>query len=87
MLMSKENLNPLESAQKQVKSACDALGLDPAVYEILKDPQRMIEVSIPVKMDDGTVKTFKGYRAVHNNAVGPGKGGVRLHPGDRKSVV
>lgn len=81
MLMSKENLNPLESAQKQVKSACDALGLDPAVYEILKDPQRMIEVSIPVKMDDGTVKTFKGYRAVHNNAIGPGKGGVRLHPG------
>ncbi len=79
--MSKENLNPLESAQKQVKAACDALGLEPAVYEILSEPQRMIEVSIPVKMDDGTTKVFKGYRAVHNDAIGPGKGGVRLHPG------
>ena len=79
--MSKESLNPLESAQKQVKAACDALGLEPAVYEILKEPQRMIEVSIPVKMDDGTMKVFKGYRAVHNDAIGPGKGGIRFHPG------
>ena len=79
--MSKENLNPLESAQKQVKAACDALGLEPAVYEILAEPQRMIEVAIPVKMDDGTTKVFKGYRAVHNDAIGPGKGGVRFHPG------
>ena len=79
--MAKENLNPLEAAQKQVKAACDALGLEPAVYEILSEPQRMIEVSIPVKMDDGTTKVFKGYRAVHNDAIGPGKGGVRLHPG------
>src|SRR5690554_4215258 len=78
--MSKESLNPLESAQKQVKAACDALGLEPAVYEILKEPQRMIEVSIPVKMDDGTMKVFKGYRAVHNDAIGPGKGGIRFHP-------
>jgi glutamate dehydrogenase len=79
--MAKESLNPLESAQKQVKAACDALGLEPAVYEILKEPQRMIEISIPVKMDDGTTKVFKGYRAVHNDAIGPGKGGVRFHPG------
>lgn len=78
--MAKENLNPLENAQKQVKIACDALGLDPAVYEILKEPQRVIEVNIPVKMDDGTTKTFKGYRAQHNDAVGPTKGGVRFHP-------
>ena len=47
--MAKESLNPLESAQKQVKAACDALGLEPAVYEILSEPQRMIEISIPVK--------------------------------------
>ncbi|GFN35054.1 Glu/Leu/Phe/Val family dehydrogenase [Tepidimicrobium xylanilyticum] len=79
--MTKESLNPLESAQKQVKAACDALGLDPAVYEILKEPKRMIEISIPVKMDDGTTKVFKGYRAVHNDAIGPGKGGIRFHPG------
>lgn len=79
--MSKENLNPLESAQLQVKHACDALGLEPAVYELLKEPKRMIEISIPVKMDDGSMKTFKGYRAVHNDAIGPGKGGIRFHPG------
>ena len=79
--MAKENLNPLESAQKQVKTACDALGLDPAVYELLKEPQRVIEISIPVKMDDGSVKVFKGYRSVHNDAIGPAKGGLRFHPG------
>ena len=78
--MAKEILNPLESAQKQIKMACDSLGLDKAVYELLKEPQRVIELSIPVKMDDGTVKVFKGYRSVHNDAIGPGKGGVRFHP-------
>lgn len=78
--MSKETLNPLESAQAQVKKACDKLGLEPAVYEILKEPQRVIELSIPIKMDDGTTKVFKGYRSAHNNAMGPTKGGLRFHP-------
>lgn len=78
--MASENLNPLESAQRQIKTACDTLGLEPAVYELLKEVQRIIEISIPVKMDDGTVKVFKGYRAVHNDALGPGKGGIRFHP-------
>lgn len=78
--MSKENLNPLVSAQKQVKIACEALNLSEDVYELLKEPQRVIEVSIPVKMDNGSIKTFKGYRALHNDAVGPGKGGIRFHP-------
>ncbi len=77
--MSKETLNPLLSAQAQVKKACDALGANPAVYELLKEPQRIIEITIPVKMDDGTVKTFKGYRSAHNDAVGPFKGGIRFH--------
>ncbi|MBC7086946.1 MAG: Glu/Leu/Phe/Val dehydrogenase [Tissierellales bacterium] len=78
--MSKEILNPLESAQKQVKDACDALGLEPSVYELLKEPKRFIEISIPVKMDDGSIKVFKGYRSMHSDAIGPGKGGVRFHP-------
>jgi len=77
--MSKETLNPLANAQAQVKKACDALGTDPAVYELLKEPQRMIEISIPVKMDNGTIKVFKGYRSAHNDAVGPYKGGIRFH--------
>ena len=72
--------NPLLMAQKQVKDACDRLGAEPAVYELLKDPLRVLEVSIPVKMDDGSVKVFKGYRSQHNDAVGPTKGGTRFHP-------
>lgn len=78
--MSNEKNNPLLNAQQQVKAACDALGLEESYYELLKEPQRVIEISIPVKMDDGTVKTFKGYRSLHNNAIGPGKGGLRFHP-------
>src|SRR5690554_2335038 len=79
--MSKEMLNPLENAQKQVKDACDALGYGDSVYELLKEPKRFIEVSIPVKMDDGSVKVFKGYRSMPSDAVAPGKGGIRFHPG------
>ena len=77
--MTKENLNPLQSAQNQIKIACDSLGLDSAVYELLREPKRVIELSIPVKMDDGTLKVFKGYRSVYNDALGPGKGGIRFH--------
>ena len=77
---AKETLNPFEIARKQIKTACDRLTADPAVYEILKNPQRVLEVTFPVKLDDGTVKTFTGYRSQHNNAVGPYKGGVRFHP-------
>lgn len=71
--------NPLESARKQIKKACDLLKCDPAVYELLKEPKRVLEVCIPIKMDDGTIKTFKGYRSQHNDAVGPTKGGIRFH--------
>ena len=77
----KESLNPFEIAQRQVKTACDKLGADPAVYEILKTPARVIEVSFPVRLDNGTIKTFTGFRSQHNNACGPFKGGLRFHPG------
>ena len=85
--MAKETLNPFEIAQKQIKSACDKLNADPAVYEILKNPMRVLEVSFPVKLDDGTVKTFVGYRSQHNNAVGPFKGGLRFHPNVTRDEV
>ena len=78
--MSKENLNPLVNAQSQLKKACDKLNLNESVYELLKEPESVIEVTIPVKMDDGSVKTFKGYRSTHSTAVGPSKGGIRFHP-------
>lgn len=75
-----DTLNPLLAAQAKVKEACEKLGCDPAVYELLKEPKRVIEISIPVKMDDGTLKMFKGWRSAHSDAVGPAKGGVRFHP-------
>ena len=82
-----DNLNPYLNAQKQVKEACDKLGLEPVVYEILKQPLKVLEVAIPVKMDDGTVKVFTGYRAQHNDAVGPAKGGIRFHPSVTREEV
>ena len=76
--MEKE-LNVFEMAQAQVKNACDKLGMEPNVYELLKEPQRVLEVNIPVKMDDGSIRIFKGFRSQHNDAVGPTKGGIRFH--------
>ncbi len=73
--------NPFQTAQHQLKTACDALGLEPAIYEILKEPARVLTVSIPVRMDDGSLKTFVGYRSQHTDVLGPCKGGIRFHPG------
>lgn len=86
-MAGKDNLNPLLNAQKQVKVACDKLGLDAKVYELLKQPMKVLEVAIPVKMDDGSIKVFTGYRAQHNDAVGPTKGGIRFHPGVTRDEV
>jgi glutamate dehydrogenase len=85
--MVEKTLNPFSIAQQQIKAACDKLNLDNSVYEILKQPQRVIEVCIPVKMDNGTTKVFKGYRSQHNDAVGPTKGGLRFHPDVTKDEV
>jgi len=76
-----EEKNVLLSAQEHVKNVCDQLDLDPVVYEILKKTQRFHEVNFPVKMDDGSTMIVTGYRSIHNNALGPCKGGVRFHPG------
>lgn len=75
-----ENLNLFTSTQRIIKEALQKLGYDEAMYELLKEPLRMLQVRIPVRMDDGTVTVFTGYRAQHNDAVGPTKGGVRFHP-------
>lgn len=77
--MTKENLNPFASAQAKIKNACDVLGYNEDVYTILSEPQRVMEVNIPVRMDEGSLKLFKGFRSQHNNAVGPYKGGIRFH--------
>lgn len=75
-----ENLNLFTSTQVVIKEALDKLGYDEGMYELLKEPIRMVEVRIPVRMDDGKVKVFTGFRGQHNDAVGPTKGGVRFHP-------
>ena len=76
-----ENLNVLTSTQAIIHEALNKLGYDEAMYELLKEPLRMLQVRIPVRMDDGSTKVYTGFRAQHNDAVGPTKGGVRFHPG------
>ncbi|MEW6244160.1 MAG: Glu/Leu/Phe/Val dehydrogenase [Bacillota bacterium] len=78
--MSTEQMNPFKIVQGQIKRAVDMLELEPAVYEVLKEPMRFLEVTFPVRMDDGSVRVFKGFRSQHNDAVGPTKGGIRFHP-------
>jgi glutamate dehydrogenase/leucine dehydrogenase len=73
--------NPFQSAQSQLAMVQNILHIDPNIYERLRVPDRVIEVAIPVRMDDGTTRVFTGYRSQHNNARGPYKGGIRFHPG------
>lgn len=77
---SMENLNVLDSTQAIIREALDKLGYPDEVYELMKEPMRTLTVRIPVRMDDGSVKIFTGYRSQHNDAVGPTKGGIRFHP-------
>lgn len=75
-----ESLNLLTSTQIVIHQALQQLGLTTEVYELLKEPVRFLDVRIPVRMDDGSIKIFTGYRAQHNDAIGPTMGGVRFHP-------
>lgn len=75
-----EKDNSLTEFQETLKEAVDIMNYPPQVYEFLKKPMRFLEVSIPVKMDNGQVEIFEGYRAQHNDAAGPTKGGIRFHP-------
>ena len=75
-----EALNLLTSTQTVIHEALNKLGFSEEVYDLLKEPLRMMTVRMPVRMDDGSIKVFTGYRAQHNDAVGPTKGGVRFHP-------
>lgn len=76
----KEGLTLFESTQTVIHEALMKLGFSKEHYELLKEPLRMLTVRIPIRMDDGSVKVFTGYRSQHNDAVGPTKGGVRFHP-------
>jgi glutamate dehydrogenase (NAD(P)+) len=80
-------LNPFVIAQRQLDEAAAILGLDPATHALLREPLRQLIVSIPVRMDDGTVKVFQGYRVQYNDARGACKGGLRWHPDETIDTV
>jgi glutamate dehydrogenase (NAD(P)+) len=80
-------LNPFTIAQQQLDTAAAKLGLDAATHEFLRWPQKELVVTIPVQMDDGQVKVFRGYRIQYNSARGPNKGGIRWHPDETIDTV
>lgn len=75
-----KKVNPFESAKRQLKDAVKILGYSDDFYEVLSNPKEYLEISIPVKMDNGKMRVFKGYRVHFNDARGPTKGGIRFHP-------
>lgn len=74
----KDKHNPFESMMSRFDVAAQLLGLDDQTYNVLKAPQRTVIVNLPVTMDDGKVRVFEGYRVIHSNILGPGKGGIRF---------
>lgn len=85
--MSDKNYNPFETAQAQFDHVADILGLDEGTRGLLRNPMREFQFSIPVRMDDGKVKIFRGFRVQHNDARGPAKGGIRFHPNETVDTV
>ncbi len=76
----REELNPYRIAQIQFDMAAEFLKLDAGLRQILRTPRRLMEVSVPVKLDNGQMKVFTGFRVQHNISRGPAKGGIRYHP-------
>jgi glutamate dehydrogenase (NAD(P)+) len=70
----------LENALKSLDEAAEILNIDPNIHEVLRQPKRVVVVSVPIKRDDGSIKVFTGVRVQHTNARGPYKGGVRYYP-------
>ncbi len=83
----KKAFNSFQIAQAQFDKVAEYLGLDPATRDLLRYPLREFHFAIPVRMDDGTVKVFRGFRVQHNDARGPGKGGIRFHPQETIDTV
>jgi glutamate dehydrogenase (NAD(P)+) len=79
--------NPFEVAQRQVDKCADFLKLDQATRDLLRVPKREVHVAFPVRMDDGSVRVFQGFRILYNDARGPAKGGIRFHPDETIDTV
>lgn len=82
-----EQTNAFEMAQQQFDHVAKLLNLDPQVSEILRWPLREFHFRIPVRMDNGTIRVFEGFRVQHNDARGPSKGGIRFHPSETIDTV
>ncbi len=82
-----ENLDPFDISQKQLYKALKLMGYGRDIYAALSEPERFLEIKITMKMDDGRIETFKGFRCQYNSARGPMKGGIRWHPDETGSLV
>ncbi len=85
--MDLKTYNPFRMAQEQFDRIADELDLDQGTRDMLRNPMREYHVNIPVKMDDGSTKVFRGFRVQHNDSRGPGKGGIRFHPQETIDTV
>ena len=85
--MNTKAYNPFEMAQAQFDGVAKYLDLDEGTRELLRVPLREFQFSIPVRMDDGSFKVFRGFRVQHNDALGPSKGGIRFHPQETVDTV
>src|ERR671922_2457675 len=81
------SLNPFSIAQQQFDAAAAILDLDPGLRAVLREPVRELHVTLPVRMDDDRVRTFKAFRVQYNDARGPAKGGIRFHPDETIDTV
>ncbi|MCF7890458.1 Glu/Leu/Phe/Val dehydrogenase [Candidatus Bipolaricaulota bacterium] len=82
-----KEMNPFKTVQRQLDKAAEALDLEESIHQALRKPMRTFIVNFQVKMDDGSSKTFKGYRVQYNDALGPTKGGLRFHPNETLDTV
>ncbi|PIZ26123.1 MAG: glutamate dehydrogenase, partial [Chloroflexi bacterium CG_4_10_14_0_8_um_filter_57_5] len=80
-------VNEFEMAQRQFDHVAKLLNLDPQIAEVLRWPMREYTFRIPVRMDDGSLRVFQGFRVQHNDARGPNKGGIRFHPAETLDMV
>ena len=87
MSIKEENLDPFTIAQKQLLDACNLMKYDKPIYEALSEPEKFIEIKITMRMDNGSIRTFRGFRSQYNSARGPMKGGIRWHPDENASLV
>ncbi len=85
--MATGSFNPFQMAQQQFDQVAEKLGLDQATCDLLRNSNREIHFNIPVRMDDGSYKVFRGFRCQHNDARGPAKGGIRFHPHETIDTV